>query len=103
MDNKALEPDSVSIPMEETVVCNGDCQPVAQSQLPQEPSMWAHLNKAENQITDGQCFSHLPKRTAVELEFNDVSYTIQEGSCWRKTGTSCILLHNMFCMILKSL
>ncbi|KAM4743130.1 ATP-binding cassette sub-family G member 4-like [Anableps anableps] len=99
MDNKALEPDSVGIPLEETVVCNGGCLTLAQSQLQQEPSMWAHLNKAENQITDGQCFSHLPKRSAVDLEFIDISYTIQEGSCWKKTGFKALLksLSGRFC------
>ncbi|MEQ2282611.1 ATP-binding cassette sub- G member 4 [Ameca splendens] len=91
MDNKALESDSVSIPMEETVVCNGGSQPLAQSQLQQEPPMSAHLSKVENQITDGQCFSHLPKRSSVDLEFIDVSYTIREGPCWRRTGFKVLL------------
>uniref|UniRef100_A0A3B5LJ00 ABC transporter domain-containing protein n=1 Tax=Xiphophorus couchianus TaxID=32473 RepID=A0A3B5LJ00_9TELE len=99
MDNKALEPDSVDIPMEETVVCSGGCLSLAQTQLQQEPSMWAHLNKVENQITDGQCFFHLPKRSAVDLEFIDVSYTIQEGLCWKKTGLKSLLqsLSGRFC------
>ena len=84
MDNKALEPDSVSIPMEEAIVCNGGSQPQAQQQ--QEASMLIHLKKVENQITEAQRFSHLPKRSAVDLEFTDLSYTIQEGPCWRRRG-----------------
>ncbi|KAK5905146.1 hypothetical protein CesoFtcFv8_006641 [Champsocephalus esox] len=80
MDNKALEPDSLSIPMEETIVCNGDGQPQQQ----QEVSILTHLKKVENQITEAQRFSHLPKRSAVDLEFNNVSYTIREGACWKR-------------------
>lgn len=74
MDNKALEPDSVSLPMEEPIMCNGGGQPQQ------------HLKKVENQITEAQSFSHLPKRSAVDLEFVDLSYTIQEGLCWRRRG-----------------
>lgn len=82
MDNKALEPDSVSIAMEEAIMCNGGSQPQQQ----QEASLLTHLKKVENQITEAQRFSHLPKRSAVDLEFIDLSYTIQEGPCWRKRG-----------------
>lgn len=74
MDNKALEPDSVSLPMEETNTCNGGGQPQQ------------HIKKVENQISEAQRFSHLPKRSAVDLEFIDLSYTIQEGPCWRRRG-----------------
>lgn len=74
MDNKAMEPDSVSLPVEEPIVCNGGGQPQQ------------HLEKVENQITEAQRFSHLPKRSAVDLEFTDLSYTIQEGPCWRRRG-----------------
>ncbi|TWW77816.1 ATP-binding cassette sub-family G member 4 [Takifugu flavidus] len=86
MDNKALEPDSVSLPMEEPIVCNGG--------QPQQ-----HLKKVENQITEAQRFSHLPKRSAVDLEFVDLSYTIQEGPCWRRRGFKALLkcLSGRFC------
>uniref|UniRef100_A0A665VV58 ATP binding cassette subfamily G member 4 n=1 Tax=Echeneis naucrates TaxID=173247 RepID=A0A665VV58_ECHNA len=96
MDNKALEPDSVSIPMEEAVICNGDAQ---QLQQQQEPSMCTHLKKVENEITEAQRFSHLPKRSAVDLEFIDLSYTIQEGPCWRRRGFKALLkcLSGRFC------
>uniref|UniRef100_A0A671UY78 ATP-binding cassette, sub-family G (WHITE), member 4b n=1 Tax=Sparus aurata TaxID=8175 RepID=A0A671UY78_SPAAU len=94
---RALEPDSVSIPMEEAVVCNGGSQPQAQQQ--QEASMLIHLKKVENQITEAQRFSHLPKRSAVDLEFTDISYTIQEGPCWRRRGFKALLkcLSGRFC------
>ncbi|KAM9733446.1 ATP-binding cassette sub-family G member 4-like isoform 1-T1 [Menidia menidia] len=99
MDNKALEPDSVSIPMEEVVMCNGGSQPLAPSQLQREPSILTHLKKVENQITDAQRFSHLPKRSAVDLEFINVSYTVQEGPCWRRRGFKALLkcLSGRFC------
>ncbi|KAG7235174.1 hypothetical protein INR49_003160 [Caranx melampygus] len=104
MDNKALEPDSVSIPMEEAIMCNGDSQlqpqqQQQQQQQQQEASMLTHLKKVENEITDAQRFSHLPKRSAVDLEFNDLSYTIQEGPCWRRRGFKALLkcLSGRFC------
>lgn len=74
MDNKALEPDTVSLPVEESIVCNGSGQPQQR------------LKKVENQTTEAQRFSHLPKRSAVDLEFADLCYTIQEGPCWRRRG-----------------
>ncbi|XP_068174313.1 ATP-binding cassette sub-family G member 4-like isoform X2 [Antennarius striatus] len=89
MDNKALEPDAVSITMEEDLMCNGNSQP----QFPQlqETSLQMHLKKVENQISETQHFSHLPKRSAVDLEFIDLSYTIQEGPCWRRRGFKALL------------
>ncbi|XP_068561911.1 ATP-binding cassette sub-family G member 4-like isoform X2 [Cebidichthys violaceus] len=92
MDNKALEPDCVSVPVDETVVCNGGVQQ-------QDASMLTHLKKVENHITEAQRFSHLPKRSAVDLEFSDLSYTIQEGPCWRRRGFKALLkcLSGRFC------
>lgn len=89
MDNHALEPESVSIPMDtmEAIICNGG----SQTQQQQEASMLTHLKKVENQITDAQHFSHLPKRSAVDLEFIDLSYTIQEGPCWRRRGNTSFI------------
>ncbi|XP_057694967.1 ATP-binding cassette sub-family G member 4-like isoform X2 [Corythoichthys intestinalis] len=83
MDNKALEPDCVSISMEDSIICNGGAQK-------QEASM-LKLKKVQNQITEAQRFTHLPKRSPVDLEFNDISYTIQEGSCWRRRGFKALL------------
>lgn len=94
MDNKALEPDSVSIPMEEAIMCNGGGQPQQQ----QEASMLTHLKKVENQITEAQRFSHLPKRSAVDLEFSDLSYTIQEGPCWRRRGSTH---YSLLCKVVR--
>uniref|UniRef100_A0A8C7DAZ7 ATP-binding cassette, sub-family G (WHITE), member 4b n=1 Tax=Oncorhynchus kisutch TaxID=8019 RepID=A0A8C7DAZ7_ONCKI len=86
---KPPEPESVSIPMEETI-CNGGMQ---------EPSLLTNLKKVENHITEAQRFSHLPKRSAVDLEFTELSYTIREGPCWRKRGFKALLkcLSGRFC------
>ncbi|CAB1348540.1 unnamed protein product [Coregonus sp. 'balchen'] len=89
MAEKPPEPEPVSIPMEETI-CNGGTQ---------EPSLLTNLKKVENHITEAQHFSHLPKRSAVDLEFTELSYTIREGPCWRKRGFKALLkcLSGRFC------
>ncbi|RXM94030.1 ATP-binding cassette sub-family G member 4 [Acipenser ruthenus] len=76
MAEKALDPGAVSIPLEETIY-NGGAQdaPLLVS---------THLKKVENHITEAQRFSHLPKRSAIDLEFTELSYSVREGSCWRK-------------------
>ncbi|XP_077468048.1 ATP-binding cassette subfamily G member 4-like [Stigmatopora argus] len=81
MDNKAL--DCVSIAMDDSIICNGVTQK-------QEASM-LKLKKVENQITEAQRFTHLPKRSPVDLEFIDISYTIQEGSCCQRRGFKALL------------
>uniref|UniRef100_A0A6Q2YAC2 ABC transporter domain-containing protein n=1 Tax=Esox lucius TaxID=8010 RepID=A0A6Q2YAC2_ESOLU len=89
MVEKPSEPQSFNIPMEETI-CNGGTQ---------EPPVLTHLKKVENHITEAQRFSHLPKRSAVDLEFKELSYIIQEGPCWRKRGFKALLksLSGRFC------
>ncbi|CAL8364978.1 unnamed protein product [Lota lota] len=82
MAEKALDPGPVSIPMEETKVPGG---------APPEASLLTHLKKVENHITDAQRFSHLPQRSAVDLEFTELSYTIREGPCWRRRGYKALL------------
>lgn len=79
MAERTLEPGSVSIPMEETKLPGG---------APQEAPLLTHLKKVENHITEAQRFSHLPRRSAVDLEFNELSYTIREGPWWRRRGTT---------------
>lgn len=71
---------SVSIAIEEKL-CNGGTQT-----QPQEAPLLAHLKKIKNKITETQCFSHLPKCSAVNLEFSNLSYTINKGPCWKKRG-----------------
>ncbi|XP_058630452.1 ATP-binding cassette sub-family G member 4 [Onychostoma macrolepis] len=90
MAAKSLDPGSVSIPMEETKRAGGA--------LP-DAAMLTHLKKVENHITEAQRFSHLPRRSAVDLEFTELSYTIREGPCWRRRGFKALLkcLSGKFC------
>ncbi|XP_051552531.1 ATP-binding cassette sub-family G member 4-like isoform X1 [Myxocyprinus asiaticus] len=90
MAAKSLEPGSVSIPMEETKRAGG---------TPQDAALLTHLKKVENHITEAQRFSHLPQRSAVDLEFTELSYTIREGPCWRRRGYKALLkcLSGKFC------
>ncbi|XP_051980667.1 ATP-binding cassette sub-family G member 4 [Xyrauchen texanus] len=90
MAAKSLEPGSVSIPMEETKHAGG---------TPQDGALLTHLKKVENHITEAQRFSHLPQRSAVDLEFTELSYTIREGPCWRRRGYKALLkcLSGKFC------
>ncbi|XP_027887645.1 ATP-binding cassette sub-family G member 4 [Xiphophorus couchianus] len=90
MAEKTLEPGSVSIAMEETKLPGG---------APQEAPLLTHLKKVENHITEAQRFSHLPRRSAIDLEFNELSYIIQEGPWFRRRGYKALLkcLSGRFC------
>lgn len=79
MAEKGMDPACVSIALEDTV-CHAS--------PPDAPLLTTHLKKVENHITEAQRFSHLPKRSAVNIEFIDLSYSVREGSWWRKRGRS---------------
>ncbi|XP_030076504.1 ATP-binding cassette sub-family G member 4 isoform X2 [Microcaecilia unicolor] len=88
MAEKGLDSATVSIPLE---VCNGNSQ--------EAPLLTTHLKKVENHITEAQRFSHLPKRSAVDIEFQELSYSIRESTCWKKRGYKTLLkcLSGKFC------
>ncbi|XP_019402639.1 PREDICTED: ATP-binding cassette sub-family G member 4 [Crocodylus porosus] len=90
MAEKGLDPACVSIALEDAV-----CHTGAQD----APLLTTHLKKVENHITEAQRFSHLPKRSAVDIEFIDLSYSVREGSWWKKRGYKTLLkcLCGKFC------
>uniref|UniRef100_A0A803VWL2 ATP binding cassette subfamily G member 4 n=7 Tax=Neoaves TaxID=3078114 RepID=A0A803VWL2_FICAL len=90
MAEKGMDPACVSIALEDTVCHAGP---------PDPPLLTTHLKKVENHITEAQRFSHLPKRSAVNIEFIDLSYSVREGSWWRKRGYKTLLkcLSGKFC------
>ncbi|KAJ7304966.1 hypothetical protein JRQ81_010682 [Phrynocephalus forsythii] len=90
MAERTMDPSCVSIALEDPV-CNSGTQDAA--------FLTTHLKKVENHITEAQRFSHLPKRSAVDIEFVDLSYSVREGSWWRKRGYKTLLkcLSGKFC------
>ncbi|XP_029106586.1 ATP-binding cassette sub-family G member 4-like isoform X1 [Scleropages formosus] len=89
MAEKSLESGAVSIPVGKAIRPLGG----------QEPPLLPRLKKMEDHITDAHRFSHLPRRSAVDLKFIDLTYTICDGPWWKKRGYKALLkdLSGRFC------